>query len=419
MIDPISAISLVLSILIVGCFFLLLIMQVNSLANKKIENFFFIIALIAGTIGITSYTFAVILNVSVTNQNVDEVINNLHSYLFFFFTICFYFWYKHYEKIITLHDYSPLKKYDIFTRFDIVSWLDPITKIDLLFFIGLGIDVIYYSLYLVHLNLIVFGFIWNALGIGNTDGRMPTVFSIIAFLSGLTFFYITYIIITNNLVELNKVPIFELLAIIALGFSNVFLLINDILVTFGFYPLALSYFIVGIGLLIVFLSLIMLLINYILLNPSHVTSPSLFKDIVQLINTIDDPVFESAIKSQFKSGQSILPTPGVTKSFDRLYIPQKLNGTCIIILIYLMKNYKLSTILAKDLEENLKLNKSTISYNLKILENNEFINRISPIKMGMTVKSDAEIDQRQKFISINDNGKNFLLSLQQYLNSIF
>ena len=71
------------------------------------------------------------------------------------------------------------------------------------------------------------------------------------------------------------------------------------------------------------------------------------------------------------------------------------------------------------MEENLKLNKSTISYNLKILENNEFINRISPIEKEMIVKSDLEVDQRQKFISINENGRNFLLSLQQYLNSIF
>ena len=415
MIDPISAISLVLSILIVGCFFLLLIMQVNSFANKKIENPFFIIALIAGSIGITSYTFAVILDA--TNPNV-ELTNNLHSYLFFFFTLCFYFWYKHYEKIITLQDRSITTRFNFLKKLDF-KWLDPITTLDILFYIGLTIDLIYYVLYLFHLNLMVFGFIWHFLGVGNTDGRMVTVFSLIAFLSGLTFFYITYIIITNNLVELSKVPIFEVLAIIALGFSNAFLLINDIFVTFGLYPLDLSYLIVGIGLLIVFLSLIMLLINYILLNPSHVTSPSLFKDIVQLINAIDDPVFETSSKYQFKTEESTFPVPTIYKSFEKLSIPQKLNVTYIIILIYLMKNYNISAILAKDLEANLNLNKSTISYNLKILENNEFINRISPIEKEMIVKSDLEVDQRQKFISINENGRNFLLSLQQYLNSIF
>lgn len=415
MIDPILASSLVLSILIVGSFFLLLIMQVNSYANKKMENPFFIIAVVSGSIGITAYIFAVII--SFNNSSNVELINNLHSYLFFFFTICFYFWYKHYQKIITLNEKSTLKQLDFLKELNFIpNWMYPVTLIDILFVLGLGIDIGYYILYLLHLNLIVFGIIWNLLKISNTDGRMVTVFSVIAFLSGLIFFYISYIIINNNLIELNKVPIFELLSILSLGFSNVFLFINDIFITFSVYPLEINNLVVGIGLLIIFFSLIMLLANYILLNPSHVSSPSLYRDITNLMNTINDPNF--SLKTSIQS----IPTSNnplqANSLMGKLKIPQKLNGTCIIILIYLMKNNELSSILAKDLEVNLNLNKSTISYNLKILENNDFINRFNPIE-GISKGFDEEIDQRRKLIKINDNGKNFLILLHQYLNTIF
>ena len=84
-----------------------------------------------------------------------------------------------------------------------------------------------------------------------------------------------------------------------------------------------------------------------------------------------------------------------------------------------MKHIKSANILAKDLEIQLKLNKSTISYNLKILERSEFINRKTPIEQGSRSSFDEELDQRQKFISINDNGKNFLIALHNYLANVF
>ena len=71
-------------------------------------------------------------------------------------------------------------------------------------------------------------------------------------MSGIIFLYITYIIVKNNLVELGKVLIYELIAIITLGFSNVILFINDLLYTYSYYSDETSALIVNIGLLITF-----------------------------------------------------------------------------------------------------------------------------------------------------------------------
>ena len=411
MIDPITALSLVLSILIVGCFFLLLIMQIDQFANRKIENLFFIIALVAGTVGITSYIFEIIL--AITSPN-DYITINLHSYLFFFFTVCFYFWYKHYQKIIIFKERP--SRFDFLKRLNVIPhWLEPISTIDVLFFIGFFIDIFYYLCFLLNIQGI-FNFFWDMVHLSNNQGRTVAILSHIAFMGGWVFFYITYIIIVNNLVELNKVTLYELLAIISLGFSNVFLFINDLFLTFSVYHGDVGNLIVGLGLLVVFISLIMLLVNFIVLNPSHVQSPSLYKDIAELIRTIDAPGFTN---SEFISKNIASQQLNSIAELESLNIPQKLNGTCIFILIYLMKNLKLKNLLAKDLEADLKLNKSTISYNLKILEKNEFVNRTTPIELKATNRMDDELDQRQKIISITEAGKDFLISLHQYLGNIF
>ncbi len=412
-IDPISIITLVLSILIVGSFFLLLIMQINNFSNHKIENHYFIIALLTGSIAIICYIFDTILWISKPNPTVRI---NLQSYTFFFFTISFYFWYKHYQKIISIpgsenHFITVLKSKLKFQT----NLANSISTFDILIFIGLFIDVLYYLLYLLRINFI-FGFFWNLLHLKNVDGRMVTVFSHIAFLSGLIFFYVAYIIVSNNLIELNKVLIYELFAIIIIGFSNLFLFFNDIFVTFSVYSYDIGNLIVSIGLLTFFISLIMFLSNFIILNPSHVQNPSIMKDIAQLITNIDDPVF--SVPTQNSEEKLNLHEDNQEQLIDNLIIPQKLNGTCIIILIYLMKKNKLSTLLAKDLESDLNLNKSTISYNLKLLEKNDFITRLSPISKGILQYQDENLDQRQKFVSISENGKKFLIQLNRYLSSL-
>lgn len=414
-IDPISIISLVLSILIVGCFFLLLIMQINKFSNQKVENPFFIVAIIAGSIAIISYIFDTILWIS--KPDVTTRIN-LQSYTFFFFTISFYAWYKHYQKILLVLPSSENLNYNnILKKFRLrTNLMNSISTFDILIFIGLAVDVLYYVFYILGINL-MFGFFWDLLHLNNTDGRMVTIFSHIAFLSGFIFFYVAYIIISNNLIELNKVLIYELFAIIILGFSNLFLFFNDIFVTFSLYSYDIGNLIVSIGLLTFFISLIMLLSNFIILNPSHIQNPSILKDIAHLINKIEDPVFTKQILNSDDGLHSI--ESNQQKIINNLQIPQKLNGTCIIILIYLMKNNNHTTLLAKDLEIDLNLNKSTISYNLKILERNDFIIRNSPISKNLLQYQDDNLDQRQKYISISDNGKKFLIMLNQYLSSIF
>lgn len=413
MIDVIPALSLLFSILILACFFLLLIIQINSYNSKKIENQFFIIAIVAGTIAIISYIFDTVLWIKQPNF---ETRRTLDSILFFFFTICFYFWYKHYSEIIFLKG-KEKRKYNYLQLLQpYLNWLEPIDLIDILFFIGIIADIVVYFGYYFNLDSL-FNPLWYLFALDNVHDRYVTFLSHIAFLSGLVFFYISFIIVANNLIELNKVSILELFAIVPLGFSNFFLFFNDVFVTYGIYSPDLALFLVNIGLLIIFISLIILLVNYIVVNPSHIQSPSLYKDIVELFKTIDDPSFQ---KEKILEVSAKPDFPIEAQKSLNLEIPHKLNGTCIIILIYLMKNSKLNT-LAKDLEVDLSLNKSTISYNLKILEKNEFISRSSPLELkGKSIfSSDKELDQRQKFISINENGKEFLVMLHDYLGSIF
>ena len=261
---------------------------------------------------------------------------------------------------------------------------------------------------------------WSTIGLDNGQGRFVTITSFNAFLSGWIFFYITYIIIKHDLIELNKVRNYELISIVTLGFSNVVLFFNNIFITYGFYSYDSATLIVNVSLLVLFFSLIFLLIDFLLLNPSHIQSPSLYKDIAKLITTIDDPSFKLTgyeDPSPYRSDSS--RTNDTIETFN---IPQKLSGTCIIILIFLMKNANLKNLLAKDLEANLNLNKSTVSYNLKILENNNFISRNTPIESKVKdniSKDEVDLDQRQKRISINQNGIRFLVQLYQYLNAIF
>ena len=420
MIDTLSIIGLVLSFLIVACFFLLIIIQINSYNNSKVENLSFILALIAGLIAISTWIFDLIIwdnnscNISLTNQCIITR-SNLNGLLFFFFTISFYFWFKHYQKIILFNSKKYSLQFNFLKRFSFISNVQySISFIDILFFIGIFLNTIVYLGYFFGLGGI-FNIFWQLVDLPNNAGRFVTFLSLIGILSGGIFLYITYIIIKNNLIELGKVTIFELFSITVLGFTSVILLINDILITYNFYGGDLNTLIVNIGLFTIFISLIILLVDYILLQPTHIQSPSLYKDIAELIKTIK---IENVVTP--KSEIEIPTIQILSEDISKLEIPQKLNGTGIIILIYLMKNEKVKNLLAKDLETDLKLNKSTISYNLKILENNSFITRKTPIEISINENSsEDELDQRQKRILINENGKKFLIELQKYLNSIF
>ena len=420
MIDTLSIIGLVLSFLIVACFFLLIIIQINSYNNSKVENLSFILALIAGLIAISTWIFDLIIwdnnscNISLTNQCIITR-SNLNGLLFFFFTISFYFWFKHYQKIILFNSKKYSLQFNFLKRFSFISNVQySISFIDILFFIGIFLNTIVYLGYFFGLGGI-FNIFWQLVDLPNNAGRFVTFLSLIGILSGGIFLYITYIIIKNNLIELGKVTIFELFSITVLGFTSVILLINDILITYNFYGGDLNTLIVNIGLFTIFISLIILLVDYILLQPTHIQSPSLYKDIAELIKTIK---IENVVVP--KSEIEIPKIQILSEDISKLEIPHKLNGTGIIILIYLMKNEKVKNLLAKDLETDLKLNKSTIYYNLKILENNSFITRKTPIEISINENSsEDELDQRQKRILINENGKKFLIELQKYLNSIF
>jgi DNA-binding MarR family transcriptional regulator len=90
-------------------------------------------------------------------------------------------------------------------------------------------------------------------------------------------------------------------------------------------------------------------------------------------------------------------------------VPKKLSSTSIVVLLYLLK-MPVDGTFAKSIESDLQLNKATVSYNIKILEENSLIER------DITT---VQEDQRFKKIKINKNGLNFLFTFYQQLSSYF
>lgn len=399
MIDLLDVVSIIFTVILISVFYLLVIAQFNGAKTKKLENLSILIAFFMGGLAFILYLIGKIGEIS-EPPNLD-LINHSFSLMFISFTICFYFWYRHYLSILSLrYEFKSNESY-------MVKLFKPKTFVDIILIGGIVIGIVSYIFFFFEslglINHTVFNFFWQALGLTPYVGRVVTLVSHITFFSGaLVFTYIMTIIINNNLLELEFLTVFETIPIFLLAFINVLLFFNDLLFTYEIITYDFQLVVLNIGLLLFTLSMLSLVLDYIIENPPHFETPSIYK------NQIKDNLNE--LKATNKLPPAVLKeTLDLNALNDSL---KSLNGTGIFILMYILKEQE---VIAKDIENKFNIKKSTVSFCLKKLEEYNLILRKSPTESiladNKSLKHQNDIDGRKKIIIINKNGVELLQML--------
>ncbi|MHA2497425.1 MAG: MarR family transcriptional regulator [Candidatus Hodarchaeales archaeon] len=377
--DILFFIDLGIKILLLTVFFNLFIIQLYQMKNRPMQSKFFTISMLMGTIGF------VILVIDTILWEVNPIKENriaFHVIIFVLLQVYAYFWYLHYEAIISVA-------------------IPKIRNFPLLFLAALSIIIT--VLYFIGVNLGLsrpLSDLWSYLGISTHPGRVVTIVSHIAFLVWVSVCTIAlYIIITSNLIELRKISTFELISIAIQLITTSFLLLEDLFITFSVYDRDMSNMLITIGLLVLFLGLLSLLLNYLLFDPPHVQSPSIQLEYYEKLQNIFSG--QAAGTNNERSDSISASAPALA--------PKKLPSTALFILIHIL-NSNNSTSYARAIEENLNLSKSTVSYNLNLLENEYLIER----KM-----ENLQEDQRFKVVILRNKGMEYLLSVYLQLEKHF
>ncbi|MHA2369646.1 MAG: MarR family transcriptional regulator [Candidatus Hodarchaeales archaeon] len=377
--DILFFIDLGIKILLLTVFFNLFIIQLYQMKNRPMQSKFFTISMLMGTIGF------VILVIDTILWEVNPIKENriaFHVIIFVLLQVYAYFWYLHYEAIISVA-------------------IPKIRNFPLLFLAALSIIIT--VLYFIGVNLGLsrpLSDLWSYLGISTHPGRVVTIVSHIAFLVWVSVCTIAlYIIITSNLIELRKISTFELISIAIQLITTSFLLLEDLFITFSVYDRDMSNMLITIGLLVLFLGLLSLLLNYLLFDPPHVQSPSIQLEYYEKLQNIF---------SDQATGTNNERSDSISASATAL-APKKLPSTALFILIHIL-NSNNSTSYARAIEENLNLSKSTVSYNLNLLENAYLIERKT---------ENLQEDQRFKVVILRNKGMEYLLSVYLQLEKHF
>ncbi|MFQ5980983.1 MAG: hypothetical protein ACE5OZ_22820 [Candidatus Heimdallarchaeota archaeon] len=339
--------------------FLLFIIQFQQIQKKAIDTRFFLLAMLMGSIAFT------ILLVDTVLWEIDPVDANRIFYLilvFLFLQLFAYFWYLHYESIIS----AVLPKSQI---------LPPLS--------------------LIILNGVIVGLF--VIGVNINAATLVPQITFLAWLplGGL----IVVIIVRNDLIELKRIPAIELGAVVIQMGAAAFLLVVSVVRSLGVLEKDASSFLTAVGLIAFFLGLLVLLLNYLLVNPPHVQLPSLQHELfakMQLAFADQKEHIDSQIDDFVSTSATEL-------------IPKKLPSTAIFILIHIL-NATDFTSHAKSIETTLNLNKSTVSYNLALLEKEALIER----KIER-----LDDDQRIKAAKISSPGLDFLFSFYLQLERHF
>lgn len=379
--DILDFIDLAVKLLLVTVFFILFVVQLSQMRNKPkpLKPWYFVIAMLMGGIGFS------ILIIDTILWEVNPIDKNRIVFMIFVFVLLQlfgYFWYLHYESIISV---TIPKKRNLFFASLVISNL----VISALYFLGFNLGL--YS---------PFTEIWDFLGISTHEGRIVTIVSHISFAGWVSAYGIViFIIISHNLIELKKISTTELVSIAIQFVAVTFLLLEDVLVTLNFYEDDTREVLITTGLLVLFIGLLSLLSSYLLFQPSHVQSPSIQHDYYEKLRYafIDQKVHTAA---EVDSSEPIVITE---------LTPTKLPSTAIFILIHVL-NSQAFTSYAKAIENDLNLNKSTVSYNLTLLEKNLLIERKT---------ENLDEDQRLKAIIIGSKGIEYLFSVYLQLEKYF
>ncbi len=266
-----------------------------------------------------------------------------------------------------------------------------------------ALSIIITVLYFIGVNLGLYrplSDLWSYLGISTHPGRVVTIVSHIAFLTWVSVCTIAlYIIITSDLIELRKISTFEFISIAIQLITTSFLLLEDLFITFSVYDRDMSNMLITIGLLVLFLGLLSLLLNYLLFDPTHVQSPSIQLEYYEKLQNI----FSSQVTETNNKRSDSISASVATLT------PKKLPSTALFILIHILNSNNFISY-ARSIEENLNLSKSTVSYNLNLLENEYLIER----KTG-----NLQEDQRFKVVILRDKGMEYLLLVYLQLEKHF
>ena len=417
-----------LDLLLLILFIIMTVMYLYQSKNTVLENNFFLICMVFGTFAMI---FFVIDTLSYQLYHNVMLRVRLETLTFSFFGLYFYFFYRHYQSIT---DTTPYTWPNMLSAYLVIANI----CLTILFFLGIPPP----NLSDIGLNI-------------PSNQVIVTYVSFITFIIGvLSSGFALYTIIRNNLIEIHKCTIFELISIIILFCDNIFLIINDILVTYNVYNLAWSYTIVTSAIFIYIIGLALFIVNNILFLPPHIYTPSLlynkYKELdlifsrdksnenitskEQSLDKMDAITGEKPVRiSTHLNYASLINESGISREqtnqiavllsntkekdlndhkellrADNL-LTVKLTTTAIEILIYLLKSVHDSSY-ANKIEKDLKLKKNTVSYNLGILEANFLID---PRKI------DIESDVRYKQIRISNRGINYLNALYKSLKDFF
>jgi len=237
-------------------------------------------------------------------------------------------------------------------------------------------------------------------------GSVITVLSHVSQVQGIIVFgYIIFIIHNSRLIELRKSSKYELIAVFIFWISLILFFLNNILITFRFYPQAwrddgFDFILIVIVFFFYFSAIIILLFHYIIVFPPHLLSPSLqleyFKKLT-LVFTSDDYL------------KVALPDP--EPDHQLILMPAKphhqLSSTAIEILILLLGNQN-KELTMKDIQSQLRLKPVAITHYLRVLQNHKYIDQ-----------NEIETHSNSNTISIRSPGVEFLLSLYKNVYSYF
>jgi DNA-binding MarR family transcriptional regulator len=391
MLDLIIFFDILLKILLIVSFSILLVFQIIQAQEKKLQNYYFILALIFGLLATAPYLLDPILWEAIIDEGTKVSYRIfLQSTSITIYAIFFYLWYKHYEAIYSL---EPMKEF---------KW----ENYALIF-----LTVANVIIYLLHfLGFFPWDFLQDLFEMGlmpdfliGGGGRIVTYLTHIGFFIGiLAYGLILYNSIKFNLLELNKVSLVELIVIILLFITNILLFVNDVLLTLNLYgslgPVIAAPIVTGLTFLLL-LGLIFLIFNYMVFNPRHILSPSINREFYDKLNNLLDS------DNKTLENKKQIPDKADVDNFDL----KKLNSTSIELLIYLLRHSDEGTY-ARSMETDLQLNKATVSYNLRILEENSLIDRFESLQ---------ENDMRFKRIKINETGLQFLMTFHSKLSNYF
>ncbi|MHA2233094.1 MAG: hypothetical protein ACXAB4_11480 [Candidatus Hodarchaeales archaeon] len=368
-----------IKLVLVAVFFILFAHQIYQLKDKPLETRFFAIALLTGSLG------AVILLIDTVlwefnSHEETRIIFQIFALMFLQLFACFLF--LHYDSVIDV---------------TIPRWRQS------MFFSLVILNSVLAGLYFLESSFGVLSFlpdVWSFLGVSGNQGRIVIVISQITFLTWVPVLgLVLSIMLRNNLVELKKIDAIELIAIVIQFLAATFLVVGELFMTLEMEEESLDSPVIAAGIAVFSIGVIILFLNYLLLKPVHIQSPSIQHEHYQKLQVAFMEKKET-LRSQIEEF-TVVPVAEL--------MPKKLPSTALFILIHILDSES-STSYAKSIEAELGLGKSTVSYNLNLLEHESLIKR----KIQL-----LEDDHRLKAIEISTKGFEYLFNVYLKLDQHF